>query len=88
VPPETIVGSYVGTGMHGGVIYLRGEVAAHQLGKEVAVAEPTPEEHARIHEILTDYCRWMELDLDVVLERPFLKLFPFTHRPYGRMYAY
>jgi glutamate synthase domain-containing protein 3 len=88
VPEDEVVGSYVGTGMHGGVIYLRGEVAAHQLGKEVAVAEPSPDELARIREILTEYCRWMELDLDAVLARPFQKLFPYTHRPYGRMYAY
>ncbi len=70
------------------MIYLRGEVAAHQLGKEVAVTEPSSEEQARIREILAEYCRWMELELDEVLARPFLKLFPFTHRPYGRMYAY
>lgn len=32
---RSIAGNYVGTGMHGGVIYLRGEVEPHQLGKEV-----------------------------------------------------
>ena len=30
---------FIGTGMHGGVIYLRGEVEEYQLGKEVGVAE-------------------------------------------------
>jgi glutamate synthase domain-containing protein 3 len=88
LPADGLVGSYVGTGMHGGVIYLRGEVAEHQLGREVSVAEPTAEEEVRIREILVDYCRWMGHDLDAVLARPFVKLFPFTHRPYGRMYAY
>lgn len=32
---RSIAGNYVGTGMHGGLIYLRGEVEPHQLGKEV-----------------------------------------------------
>ena len=30
---------YIGTGMHGGVIYLRGSVEEFQLGKEVGVAD-------------------------------------------------
>ena len=30
---------FIGTGMHGGVIYLRGSVEDYQLGKEVGVAE-------------------------------------------------
>jgi len=30
---------FIGTGMHGGVIYLRGSVDEYQLGKEVAIAE-------------------------------------------------
>ena len=30
---------FIGTGMHGGVIYLRGNVEEYQLGKEVGVAE-------------------------------------------------
>jgi glutamate synthase domain-containing protein 3 len=32
-----LVGGYVGTGMHGGVIYLRGEVEPWQCGKEVGI---------------------------------------------------
>lgn len=30
-----IVGNYLGTGMHGGVIYVRGRIENYQLGKEV-----------------------------------------------------
>jgi glutamate synthase domain-containing protein 3 len=85
---EDIVGSYVGTGMHGGVIYLRGEAAAHQLGKELGVATPDDEEQARIRELVSDYCRVFELDAERVMRKPFLKLFPHSHRPYGKMYAY
>ena len=32
-----LVGGYLGTGMHGGAIYLRGEVEPWQCGKEVGV---------------------------------------------------
>ena len=83
-----IVGSYVGTGMHGGVIYLRGEAAAHQLGKELGVAIPAEEEQIRIRELVSDFSRVFALDADEILHKPFLKLFPHSSRPYGNMYSY
>jgi glutamate synthase domain-containing protein 3 len=88
VPDGQIVGSYIGTGMHGGVIFIRGEVAAHQLGKEVGVAEPSPEDKSRVEELVTDFCRVHRLDPAPILTVPFVKIAPFTHRPYGKLYAY
>ena len=85
---EPLVGSYVGTGMHGGVLYLRGRVDSHQLGKEVGVVEPSEEDTARIEELVTDFCRVHGLDAPGVLAEPFVKIAPFTHRPYGKLYAY
>ena len=83
-----VVGSYVGTGMHAGVMYLRGEVAEHQLGKEVRTAPPTDADWARIQEIVNDYCVVMEIDPGNVLDKPFVKVYPYTSRPYGRLYVY
>jgi len=85
---QPLVGSYVGTGMHGGVIYLRGRVEPHQLGREVGVAEPNADEQARIRELVTDFCREVQVEPGPVLAAPFLKLYPQSHRPYGRLYAY
>jgi glutamate synthase domain-containing protein 3 len=83
-----VVGSYVGTGMHAGVMYLRGRVADHQLGKEVRVVEPSVTDEARIHEIVNEYCRVMKIDSNDVFARPFVKVYPYTSRPYGRHYVY
>ncbi|MBU2601190.1 MAG: hypothetical protein KKA32_03355 [Actinobacteria bacterium] len=85
---EPLLGSYVGTGMHGGVIYVRGSVQGHQLGKEVSVVDPSPEDTARIEELVTDFCRVHGFDETEVLSQPFGKIAPFTHRPYGKLYAY
>lgn len=88
-PEEKIVGDWVGTGIHGGAIYIRGEVLPHQLGKEVGVLEKIPEkEMEELTALLKDYCREFKLELAEILEQPFLKLFPFTTRPYGKLYAY
>ena len=83
-----LVGSYLGTGMHGGVIYLRGEVAGNQLGKEAGTAAPTDDEMARIGELTLDYCTRAGCDAAEALDRPFTKVFPYSHRPYGKLYAY
>jgi glutamate synthase domain-containing protein 3 len=85
---EPVVGSYVGTGMHAGVMYIRGQVAAHQLGKEVRVEEPATADLARINEVVTDYCRVMGLDPAEVLREQFARIYPYTSRPYGRLYTY
>lgn len=85
---KSIVGSWVGTGMHGGVIYLRGKVEAHQLGKEVGVKELTAEDKKELRKLLEEYCREYNLNVDEVMSREFVKLVPVSHRPYGRLYAY
>lgn len=83
-----IVGGYVGTGMHGGEIYLRGEVEPWQCGKEVGVFEATEEEMAKLRPLLEEYCAAVGFDLDEVLSVPFTKIVPISHRPYGKLYTY
>lgn len=87
-PEEPIVGSYVGTGMHAGVMYVRGEVRAHQLGKEVHVATPSEQDSTRIREVVQDYARVVNLDAEEILSQPFVRIFPYSSRPYGRLYVY
>ncbi len=83
-----LVGGYVGTGMHGGEIYLRGEVEPWQCGKECGVFAATEEEIAALTPLLTEYCEAVGFDLSEVLSEPFTKLVPVSHRPYGKLYTY
>jgi glutamate synthase domain-containing protein 3 len=83
-----IVGSYCGTGMHAGVMYIRGSVAEHQLGKEVRIDAPSESEQVRIRQIVDDYARVMDLDAEEIVREPFIKVYPYTSRPYGRLYVY
>ena len=80
--------SFIGTGMHGGVIYLRGEVRDYQLGREVGVAEPDEKDRAVIEALVRDYAALFGRDPQGVLQGKFIKLFPRYLRPYGRLYAY
>lgn len=79
---------FVGTGMHGGAIFLRGKIDPHQLGREVGVTEPSDEDLSNLMSLLRDFADRFELDLTEITSEPFLKLFPQSVRPYGRLYAY
>ncbi len=83
-----IVGDYCGTGIHGGVIFVRGEVERHKLGAEVGIDEPDENDRAMLEELVSEYCRAFGADREEIFSRPFLKLYPFSSRPYGRLYAY
>jgi glutamate synthase domain-containing protein 3 len=79
---------FIGTGMHGGVIYLRGNVKEHQLGKEVGVAELEEADYQVLHQFVGEFAAHFGYETKVILEHKFLKLFPRWLRPYGRLYAY
>jgi glutamate synthase domain-containing protein 3 len=79
---------YIGTGMHGGVIYLRGSVDDFQLGKEVGTAPPDEKDREAIRGLVEEYCRAFGGRTEDILKEKFLKLYPRFLRPYGRLYAY
>ena len=80
--------NFIGTGMHGGVIYLRGNVEAYQLGKEVGVAQLEEKDYQILQEFVGEFASHFGYDTKKILEHKFMKLFPRWLRPYGRLYAY
>ncbi len=80
--------NFIGTGMHGGVIYLRGKVNEFQLGKEVGIAEPDEADYATLKKAVSEFARNFGYDAEEILKHKFIKLFPLWLRPYGRLYAY
>lgn len=83
-----LVGDYLGTGMHGGEIFIRGEVDPDQLGAEVGVVPLGEEDRLCLEEYLREYAEDFSLDVRELLEGEFTKLIPVSHRPYGNLYAY
>jgi glutamate synthase domain-containing protein 3 len=80
--------NFIGTGMHGGVIYLRGTVKPYQLGKEIGVAEPDESDRLVLKGIIHEFARYFDLDAEKIVSDSFIKLYPKYLRPYGRLYAY
>ncbi len=86
-PDAPIAGRSLGTGMHGGVIYVRGEVPLTQLGPHLH-AQPCDAEDLKVIEgIVKDYAKELKLDTKKILAEQFVKVRPFSHRPYGNLYV-
>jgi glutamate synthase domain-containing protein 3 len=88
---QTHKANFIGTGMHGGVIYLRGSVDRSQVGDQVEIS-PVDEADRKV---LDDYVtRFLERFPDVekrkdeILNSQFVKLAPRSKRPYSNLYAY
>lgn len=76
---------YVGTGMHGGVLYVRGEVK--DLGKEVKAIDTDEADLTIIKALVKEFCSYFNKDYDNIMDKKFVKIIPHSHRPYGRVYA-
>lgn len=79
---------YVGTGMHGGVIYLRGDIAPWQLGREVGMTPVGVADLDVLNKYVVEFAAEFGYDADEILAGKFLRLYPRWLRPYGRLYAY
>jgi glutamate synthase domain-containing protein 3 len=80
--------NFIGTGMHGGVIYMRGEVQEFQLGKEIGIAELDENDHLVLKKLVGEFASHFDYNAEEILKHKFIKLFPLYLRPYGRLYAY
>lgn len=87
---KNIVGNYTGTGMHGGKIYVRGNVKDYRLGKEVKKVDPDSSDIFILNKYINNYNNFfnsgkVKTPID---SNDFIKLISHSHRPYGKLYAY
>ncbi|MBI5756831.1 MAG: hypothetical protein HZA12_07895 [Nitrospirae bacterium] len=85
-PGQPVAGDYLGTGMHGGTIFVRGEVDSRRVGKEVGIEKPDDAEYKMLKKELSEFAGVFHLNYDDIVSVPFVKLYPKTHRPYGPLY--
>ncbi|MFA5857456.1 MAG: hypothetical protein WC955_00155 [Elusimicrobiota bacterium] len=89
MPEDHRHSSFVGTGMHGGKIFIRGNMESEQIGKEVGVTEPTEDEYRVINKYVSKYCAYFgNYQPEDIMKDKFIKLYPKILRPYGNIYAY
>ncbi len=80
---------FVGTGMHGGKIFVRGKMYKDQLGKEVGINPATEDELKTIAQYVKNFCaHFSEYKVKEIMDAEFIKLYPKHLRPYGKLYTY
>jgi glutamate synthase domain-containing protein 3 len=77
---------HVGTGMHGGRIYVHGKITG--LGKEAITQKLDEQDCLILKPLLSDFCRHFGYDKNQITDLEFYKIIPNSERPYGRLYAY
>ena len=80
--------SHVGTGMHGGAIFIRGSVPEHHLAEAVGASEIAPEDRGLLQDYVEQYGALFGVDVSGISAEDFTKLTPKSARPYKRLYAY
>jgi glutamate synthase domain-containing protein 3 len=77
---------FVGTGMHGGVIYERGEILEPVNGtKTMNVGK---RDLKTIEALVNEYCNHFGADPKEILNGKFKKILPVSKRPYEKLYSH
>ena len=77
---------FVGTGMHGGVIYQRGDILETENGtKTMQVGKRDTQV---IESLVKEYCSHFGSDPNEILNVKFKKILPVSNRPYEKLYSY
>ncbi len=84
--PREVVRGSIGSGIHGGVIYVRGDVPEHYLGVSATIQPFTEEDIKLLTPILKEFCGHFDVSLEKIWERDITKIAPTSSRPYGTYY--
>ncbi len=81
------VGSSVGTGIHGGAIYVRGTVDEHQLGIGAVKTDLDRFDSEFLRVALAEYAAALSVDLSKIHANEFVKITKKGSRPFASLYT-
>jgi glutamate synthase domain-containing protein 3 len=81
-----VLGYFCGTGMHGGSIYVRGEIKREKFPRQVRVCEANAEDLAKIEPYLKRYTALFHRKIPND-GKPFWLLTPNSNDPYRQLYV-
>jgi len=85
---KSVIGDYCATGMHGGMMFIRGSIREDYLGKEVKRFDLNDDDVAHLKPILAQFAERFQITEDIYDFHRYHKIIPVSTRPYGQMYAY
>ena len=81
------VGYSMGTGIHGGAIFVRGTVKEYQLGIGAIFAELDDSDETFLKGVFEEYSRHFDVDLGGMITGEFVKITKKGHRPFAKLYT-
>ncbi|MCD7861560.1 MAG: glutamate synthase [Oscillospiraceae bacterium] len=84
---KPIVSNFLGTGMHGGKLFLRSDCADILFPKQVTARPATPDDLQEIVPYLEEFCGIFGWALPELMEGPFTLVTPDSSNPYQQMYV-
>lgn len=80
--------NYVGVGMHGGAIYIRGEFDRNKLSEHVICRECSAIDMKNIKSYIAKYSEKFKIDIKDILSKPFYKVTPSGINPFKNLYTF
>ncbi len=77
---------FVGTGMHGGIIYERGEILDPEEGTKIQ--NTNKRDMQIIGNLVKEYAVYFGIDSKKILDADFKKITPLSKRPYAKLYSH
>ena len=83
---QQCIARFVGTGMHGGVMYTRGDI--FKVSEGVKVAKAGKRDIRVIEGLVREFCGYFGNDYAEVMGKQFYRITPLSKRPYEKLYSY
>lgn len=84
---RNIVQGSLGTGIHGGVIYIRGKVEANLLGVGATIVAFSDEDKKLLAPIISDYSQYFNVPENFIWETEFTKIIAGSARPFANFFS-
>ncbi|MBN2014512.1 MAG: hypothetical protein JW778_04975 [Candidatus Altiarchaeota archaeon] len=81
-----IVQSDLGAGIHGGRIYVRGNIRDELLGVYAVKGELCEEDEKELTPLLVRYSELFNTPIELIMEKEFTKIQPISSRPFEKVY--
>lgn len=80
-------GTYLGTGMHGGAMYIRSQSQPTHLAPQVEAKLCQASDLGEIQAYLDNYARYFDVGMDEIMAASFYKITPKEGNPYHNLYT-
>jgi glutamate synthase domain-containing protein 3 len=78
----------IGSGIHGGEIFVRGDVPPHLLGVGAKLSHAGKEEKERMAPLIREFAGFFGMDAGALLSEDYVRIAPSSTRPFANKYVW